>query len=76
MDKTEYVLEMKDLSKSFGKNHVLRNISLKVRPGTVMGLMGENGAGKTSTIKALLNIINRDSGEIKIFGLENKENER
>ena len=41
-----------------------------------MGFIGENGAGKTTTIKSILNIINRDSGEIKIFGLDNKENER
>jgi len=41
-----------------------------------MGLIGENGAGKSTTIKSILNLINTDSGEIKIFGLNNKDNER
>ena len=70
MDKTEYVLEMKDLSKSFGKNHVLRNISLKVRPGTVMGLMGENGAGKSTMMKCLFGIYSMDTGSVKLDGID------
>lgn len=70
MDKTEYVLEMKDLSKSFGKNHVLKNISLKVRPGTVMGLMGENGAGKSTMMKCLFGIYSMDTGSVKLDGID------
>ena len=70
MDKTEYVLEMKDLSKSFGKNHVLKNISLKIRPGTVMGLMGENGAGKSTMMKCLFGIYSMDTGSVKLDGVD------
>ena len=42
----DIVLEIKNLSKSFAKNKVLDSIELTVRRGTVLGLMGENGAGK------------------------------
>ncbi len=70
MDQAKYILEMTSLSKSFGKNHVLRNISLKVRPGTVMGLMGENGAGKSTMMKCLFGIYSKDSGNIKLNGID------
>lgn len=69
MEQEKYVLEMTGLSKSFGKNHVLKNISLKVRPGTVMGLMGENGAGKSTMMKCLFGIYSMDSGEVKLDGV-------
>ena len=69
MEQEKYVLEMTGLSKSFGKNHVLRDVSLKVRPGTVMGLMGENGAGKSTRRKCLFGIYSMDSGEIRLDGV-------
>lgn len=68
MEQENYVLEMTGLSKSFGKNRVLKNISLKVRPGTVMGLMGENGAGKSTMMKCLFGIYSMDTGSIKLDG--------
>ena len=42
----------------------------------IMGLIGENGAGKTTTIKSILNILNDYTGEIKIFDLDNRKNEK
>ena len=71
----ENILEIKNLSKKY-KGFELKNVNIKLPKGMIMGFIGENGAGKTTTIKSILNIINRDSGEIKIFGLDNKENER
>ena len=71
----ENILEIKNLSKKYN-GFELRNVNIKLPKGMIMGFIGENGAGKTTTIKSILNIINRDSGEIKIFGLDNKENER
>lgn len=71
----ENVLEIRNLSKKYNEFE-LKNINLKLPKGMIMGLIGENGAGKSTTIKAILNIINRDCGEIKIFGLDNKENEK
>ena len=45
-EQEDYVLQIKGMSKSFGRNRVLDHINLNVRRGTVMGLMGENGAGQ------------------------------
>lgn len=71
----ENILEIKNLSKKYN-TFELKNVNIELPKGMIMGLIGENGAGKTTTIKAILNIINNYSGEIKIFGLDNKENEK
>ena len=71
----ENILEIKSLCKKYD-GFELKNISLKLPKGMIMGLIGENGAGKTTTIKSILNLIIIDRGEIKVFGLNVKENER
>lgn len=71
----ENILEIKNLSKKYD-GFELKNVNIELPKGMIMGFIGENGAGKTTTINAILNIINRDAGEIKIFGSDNKENER
>jgi len=68
----EYILEMKDISKSFSKVKVLNQVSLKVRAGEVHALVGENGAGKSTLMKILMGIYSADSGEILIDGKEVK----
>lgn len=64
----EIVLEIKNLSKSFAKNKVLNGISMTVKKGTVMGLMGENGAGKSTMMKCLFGIYAKDEGQIFLDG--------
>ena len=54
-------LEIKDLSKSFG-SFSLQNLTLTVPMGTALGLIGENGAGKSTTISLILGQLRRDSG--------------
>lgn len=71
----ENVLEIKNLSKKY-ENFALKNINLELQKGTIMGIIGENGAGKSTTIKAILNIITKDQGEIKIFGKDYQANEK
>ena len=71
----ENILEIKNLSKKY-EGFELKNVNIELPKGMIMGFIGENGAGKTTTIKSILNIIKRDSGKIKIFGLDNIENER
>ncbi len=71
----ENIIEIKNLCKKY-KGFELKNINIELPKGMIMGLIGENGAGKSTTIKAILNVINRDSGEIKIFGLDNKKHEK
>ena len=60
----EYILEMVNINKAFSKTQVLKNVCLRVRPGTVHALMGENGAGKSTLMKCLFGIYKKDSGEI------------
>lgn len=60
-------IEIKNLTKSY-KGFTLDNLSLNLPKGCIMGLIGENGAGKSTTIKMLLDIVRPDSGEISIFG--------
>lgn len=69
------ILEVKNVYKKY-KGFELKNINITLPKGMILGLIGENGAGKTTTIKAILNVINIDNGKIKIFGLDNKENEK
>ncbi len=71
----ENILEVKNLSKKY-KDFELKNISFNLKKGMIMGFIGENGAGKTTTIKAILDIIKNYKGEIKIFGLDNKKDEK
>lgn len=62
------VLEIKELSKFYGKFQALNNINLRVDQGTIYGFLGPNGAGKTTTIRTILNILKPTSGEIRLFG--------
>ena len=67
---SEYVLEMKDIVKSFPGVKALDGVQLKVRPGTVHTLMGENGAGKSTMMKCLTGLYHADSGTIIYDGRE------
>ena len=58
------------LSKSFG-DFLLDNVSFNVPTGRIVGFIGENGAGKSTTIKLILNELKRDAGHIEVFGRDN-----
>ena len=62
------VLEIKNLTKSFGDKAVLRGLSLSVPEHSVFGFIGRNGAGKTTTMKAVLGLLRPDGGEIFVEG--------
>lgn len=68
-------LEVKNLSKSFD-NFRLHDISFTLPKGYIMGLIGPNGSGKTTTIKLILNMLKRTEGEVKILGLDNITDEQ
>ena len=67
MDNINNVIEFRNVVKDYG-DFRLDNISLAVPEGSVCGFIGQNGAGKTTAISLLLDLINRDSGEIYLFG--------
>ena len=69
------VIEIKKLKKKYDNNFELGEINLEIPSGYIIGLIGENGAGKTTLIKSILNIISKDSGDIKIFNKDNKKYE-
>ncbi len=64
------ILELINISKAFGSNRVLSNIDLYVKRGKVLGLMGENGAGKSTMMKILFGIYTKDDGKIIFDGKE------
>ena len=68
------MLEIKNLSKSFGSKKAVDNLSLTIANGEIYGFIGHNGAGKTTTIKACTGIMPYDSGEIYVNGVSIKEN--
>jgi ABC-2 type transport system ATP-binding protein len=61
------MLEVNNLTKQF-KTFKLDNISFKLEPGYIMGFIGPNGSGKSTTIKLIMNLLKKDSGDIKVFG--------
>lgn len=68
-------LEIKDLCKSY-HDFTLDHLNLTLPSGCIMGLIGENGAGKSTTIKLILDMIHADGGSIRIMGKDNKEDIR
>lgn len=69
-----HLLEVKGLSKSYGKRYVVKNLNLYLTTGEIVGLLGPNGAGKTTTFYMIVGLIKADEGEIffdneKITGL-------
>lgn len=62
------ILEVKNLVKDFGSFKAVDDISFEVLEGEVTGFLGPNGAGKSTTINCLLGVVEKDSGQIKMFG--------
>jgi Cu-processing system ATP-binding protein len=62
------MIEIKGLTKNFGRQHVLQGVDLEIAPGRVTAVVGHNGAGKTTLIKAILGLSRPDGGTITIDG--------
>lgn len=71
-----YVLEVNGLKKAYKQKQVLQDVTFNVYEGCISGFIGVNGVGKTTTIKMLLGLVKPDAGEIKIFGMDLKQNQR
>ncbi len=73
-EQTENVIEVNGITKKYD-GFLLDNVSFNVAKGSIMGFIGQNGSGKSTTINAILNIIRTDSGNIKVFGIDNRKHE-
>ncbi|MGI6268259.1 MAG: ABC transporter ATP-binding protein [Acutalibacteraceae bacterium] len=62
------VLEVKEITKSFGEKQVLSGVSFEAQGGKALGLLGRNGAGKTTTIRIIMQVFNANSGEVLLDG--------
>ncbi len=67
-----HVVELKKVTKSFGKKVAVDNVSIVIDKGEIFGFLGPNGAGKTTTIRCLMDFIRPTSGTVKLFGSEIK----
>ena len=62
------LIHARGLTKKFGEFTAVKNVDLKVEPGEIVGLLGANGAGKTTVIKMLLGLIGTTEGTVELFG--------
>ena len=69
-DRVSSVIEIKNVSRRFGKKLALDNVSLTVSRGGVFGLIGGNGAGKTTLLKHVMGMLKAQSGSVKVFGMD------
>lgn len=70
------IIQVSNLHKNFGELKAVDNLSFTVLPGQVYGFLGQNGAGKSTTIRMLLTLIRPSSGTIEIFGLQLQKNRK
>ncbi len=65
-----YAIEIDHLTKSYGKNTGVIDVSMKVKEGDIFGFIGPNGAGKSTTIRSMLGFLKFDEGNIKLLGMD------
>lgn len=70
---SDTVLEIKNVTKFFGKKKVVDSLSFDVKAGEILGFLGPNGAGKTTTIKMILGLLSIDEGSISVCGYDVKQ---
>ena len=73
---SDYVIETRGLTKTYGEQNSVSNLSIHVKKGRIYGLLGRNGAGKTTTMRMLLGLTAPSSGDVKIFGKPLRGNEK
>ncbi|MFS8212519.1 ABC transporter ATP-binding protein [Paenibacillus polymyxa] len=72
----DYIIETINLTKQFGEQKSVANLNIHVKKGRIYGLLGRNGAGKTTAMKMLLNLMQPTTGEVRIFGKDIRSNEK
>ena len=66
----DYLVQATNLKKHFGETHAVDGVSLQIKPGEVYGLVGADGAGKTTTMRLLVGALKADAGEVNICGYD------
>ena len=69
------MIEVRHLTKKYGPNTAVDDISFTVEKGRIYGFLGPNGAGKTTTLKSMLGLVHPDGGAVEMFGMDLRENE-
>ena len=72
---TSHAIEVTDLHHRYGSTDAVHGLSLQIQPGECYGFFGRNGAGKTTAIKCLLNLLRPQKGEVRVFGLNPRTHE-
>lgn len=70
MSEQEALLSISNLHAHYGESHILHGIDLKIKPGELITLLGRNGAGRTTTLKSILGLVEKRTGSIKVKGQE------
>ena len=70
---SESVIKLENVNKAYGKHEVLKGVNMNVQKGDIYGLIGRNGAGKTTIFKMILGLSEVNSGEVSITGSTNKK---
>lgn len=70
MNKTNHIIEVKNLTKSYGSNEVLKGIDLSVERGKMLALLGPNGAGKTTAVRILSTLLSYNGGSVLVGGFD------
>ena len=75
MKESQFAIDIKELTRRYGKLDAVHDLSLSVRAGSCYRFFGRNGAGKTTTIKCLLNLLQPQAGTVRVFGLDPQHDE-
>lgn len=67
---SETIVQVRELTRRYGRHTALDKIDVELRQGQVYGLVGANGAGKTTLIKHLLRLLRAQQGSVRVFGLD------
>jgi len=70
MEQSPWMIEVVDVSRSFGEVHALSGVSFEAAPGEIVGLLGPNGAGKTTLVRILATLLRADSGTVRVGGVD------
>src|SRR5215212_7691385 len=69
----DYAVEVSGLTCRYGSTEAVRDLTVKVEPGTIFALLGPNGAGKTSTLRMLMNIMRPSAGSATVLGVDSRQ---